>query len=515
MKKMKFPQFCRRVSVVGFSFLKDMIYMLDGVVTLIMNVLLATVFALCSLFAPLAVDFSPTATMHPELGFPILNINFTTGGDYMHDPHRGIDREIRRDALLCVSNTNPDLTFQNEPIDIRGRGNSSWDGRFGDKRGYQIRFNNEREMLDAGYPARRWVLVANAGDSTLMRNYAFYSLGRSLTNMPFSPNAWLVHLYLNGEYRGVFQLSDHVSNEGDRFNFVDGEFLFEKCVREDLYVDGDTFSMDWPNQTTQSVAEFTSLITNINDVLRRSARNEATRQEVERYIDVPSMVDYYIVQELSKNIDVGLSSNRFHIRWQNGLQRLVGGPIWDFDLSAGNITHRRFHYTEPQGIWAARYNGPARWLRNLMNTWWFADMVAERWTQIRDNQIQDMLDRVYAKANNFSADFERNFERWPDHLGRRWVVNPGVTTSNTVRAITTHRGAVDHFIDWIEQRKVWMDTFLADPTPHLKMDMRNPFPIWRAILIIMPFAILVLAIMVSTVLIFLRARKLNHPSFHS
>ena len=91
---------------------------------------------------------------------------------------------------------------------IRGRGNSSWWNS--PKKAYRIKFEKKQRLLgDAFANAKSWTLLANHGDKTLIRNALTYDLGKFI-GMPFCPAARFVDLYLNGQYRGSYQISDHV-----------------------------------------------------------------------------------------------------------------------------------------------------------------------------------------------------------------------------------------------------------------------------------------------------------------
>ena len=99
-------------------------------------------------------------------------------------------------------------TLRYENAQIRGRGNSTWWNS--DKKPYRVKFANKERFLGEGFAnAKSWTLLANHGDKTMIRNALTYDLGRFM-GMKFCPAAKFVDLYLNGDYRGTYQISDQV-----------------------------------------------------------------------------------------------------------------------------------------------------------------------------------------------------------------------------------------------------------------------------------------------------------------
>ena len=458
-------------------------------------------------------------------GLPVIEINFTDFcSSYLNDRYRGIDRDERRGATMTVSNTSEKFEFQDQAIQIRGRGNSSWLSH-GDKRPYQIRFNGPssnhqttrpsptnqyrtRYMFNSSYAARTWTLIANAIDATFMRNYSAYYLG-GLLRMPFSPYGWFVQLYLNGEYRGVYMLSDHINvHDGGRMEDMvmsqdpyQTEFLLEMCQRlrrqqiipmntlhpdENMwtYVGGKSYRLTWPDYgdlTQAHMTRFREIIQSVDDLLgRRSNADHISRSQLEAVMDVESFVDFYLIHELFKNSDVGYSSMRYQIRIQDGVQRIVAGPVWDFDVAAGNTRHpwaRGYRdYHRPTGIWAARCHRtgirPAIWFNNLMRNEWFQREARERWHEIRNNEVRQMRERIWGLAMAHSECFDRNFtEAWPNWIGQLDRARQARIVA-PVRRANTHLEHVEHLTDWIDDRIVWMDGFLENPNPYLNRRVR-------------------------------------------
>ena len=89
---------------------------------------------------------------------------------------------------------------------MKGRGNGSWTFP---KKPFQIKFEKKKQPLDAPAKAKKWTLINNYGDKTLMRNKVAYEMSRE-AGMPFTPYCTFVDVIYNGEYEGAYQLCDQV-----------------------------------------------------------------------------------------------------------------------------------------------------------------------------------------------------------------------------------------------------------------------------------------------------------------
>ena len=102
--------------------------------------------------------------------------------------------------------------FYTSEIEIRGRGNASWGF---DKKPYRIKLKEKTKLLGFPADARNWTLISNFGDKTLMRNLLAFDLSSRL-RMPYTPSGRPVNVYLNGEYKGCYQLCDHIDVRKER-----------------------------------------------------------------------------------------------------------------------------------------------------------------------------------------------------------------------------------------------------------------------------------------------------------
>ncbi|MCL1787612.1 MAG: CotH kinase family protein, partial [Defluviitaleaceae bacterium] len=116
-------------------------------------------------------------------------------------------RTQRQNGSLTLVSDTAAFNFTNENISVRGRGNTTWNYG-GEKLPLRIRFDAPRTFLDSDYAHREWILLANHFDRSLLRNHGAFYLSGLLGGMPWTPFSRFVHLYINGEYYGVYELTE-------------------------------------------------------------------------------------------------------------------------------------------------------------------------------------------------------------------------------------------------------------------------------------------------------------------
>ena len=391
-----------------------------------------------------------------EAGFPTIHITSRT------DPFTA-PRDFWHGAQITVKSEDPWFSLYNVDVLLRGRGNTTW--WFGpEKRPLRFRFDEPHEMLGFDTPHRDWILLANHFDRSLLRNYTALHLGRQLGGLDNTPRCSFVHLYVNGQYMGVYQITDERDLGIGRTDIVlhedpaISEFMLEwdGRMRDEPFKGLDwvltstdvPFEIRFPSGQDSSRAHAAYVL----DYLERvsHALRSGNFEEFRSLVDIQSFVDFYLVQEFVKNPDVHWSSVFMTIRWFGDNRRLVMGPLWDFDIAAGN--YRRMSPMElgysPYGITAASRN---YWFRYAMKMPEFAQIVACRWNNIRHNEIYGTIRRIEDIQRQYAADFNRNFERHQIMGTRVW------DEPDEILEITTHAEQVAHLVQWLYRRADWLD----------------------------------------------------------
>lgn len=330
-------------------------------------------------------------------------------------------------------------------LSIRGRGNSTWDMA---KKPYRLKLDTAAALLDMGAD-RDWALLANYSDKSLLRNAVAFCLGRKL-GMDYTPADRFVELQLNGQYQGVYQLVEHVKASSGRVDIGreaaasddPGGFLLEIDARldEDFWFVSTLGAMPYTVKSDTDAAT-TSLIAQFIEGFEARLSGAGFADAEAGYaaaLDVESLVDFYLVNELMRNNDAFFSSTFVH-RKDRG--KLVFGPLWDFDIAAGNIDYNG--NDAPEGWWV-RGTG---YLPRLFADPNFTRQVAARW-QFLSRQMPELQRFIRQGAEALDAAQQRNFVTW-DILDT-WVWPNAVVTGS-------YAGETAYLQDWLTRRAAWLD----------------------------------------------------------
>lgn len=361
---------------------------------------------------------------------------------------------------ISVDNIEKRYIVNEASAEIKCRGNASmgWP-----KKSYTIRFTESQKLGGLGEgKSRNWVLVSNHCDQSLLRNHAAFWLQRHMDGIEWTPDCRPVDVYLNGDYRGNYMLIEKVTVNEDRINIVNGSE--NPAVDADFMVELDNYASKagekgtvWftaksfpyeirgeDNLTTERCEYVDQWVTNVYNIAC-----DGTEAEIREVIDIDSLVDTYLVEEIMKNIDCGWSS--FFLYRRDG--KLYFGPGWDFDLAAGNDA--RLDNGSYKNIYAGdgRYGFSQQnpWFLRLMEKDWFKVVAAERYMELEEQGVFEglftELDRVYGTCKE---SFEHNFEKWPIF---------GQTINQEPRQIRELDSVEKHFNylkEWLGSRIVWL-----------------------------------------------------------
>ncbi len=162
------------------------------------------------------------------------------------------------------------------------------------------------------------------------------------------------------------------------------------------------------------------------------------------YIDIDSFVDWYLISEITKNVDSKSFSSMF-LNVMPG-EKIKMGPLWDFDLSFGNVDYADSRYAEG---WWVKYHP---WYERLFEYPDFVDRVKERFAFFRANQGL-ILDKIDTYAEQLQWAQQENDNKWQT-LGMYVWPNPVV--------FDTYQEEVDHMKAWYVDRMTWLDNAITD-----------------------------------------------------
>lgn len=388
---------------------------------------------------------------------PIISITTETGKDVT-------SKDTYIGATVSICNTgNADWELSGAAAEIKGRGNGTWTYN---KKSYRLRFDQKQNLLGLGAAEdRTWILMANHADRSMLRNYLAIDLINRIPDMGYNNNAVHVEVYLNGAYHGVYLLAEQIQVDAHRVDIgqdtladpeaEDAGFLVEmdEYASEEtnyFYVEGKAYLIknDILNDT-----QFDYIKNYITDVDR--AIREGDRAALEELVDLDSFVNGYIVEEFFKNLDAGWSS--FYMHKKPG-EKMVFGPFWDFDLSAGN--NISLDNGAPEGIYVGRELGFSQrhvWYTQITNYEWFRTLAVDRW-----NELLPYIDETIAHAKSFlempTDAFDRNYEVWPmsEYF---WHF------TEEIFALSTWQEHVADLCDWMQTRRDWLAEYFAGDNP--------------------------------------------------
>ena len=296
-------------------------------------------------------------------------------------------------------------------LQIKGRGNSTWGQP---KKPYRLKFN-EKISFFGEKKDKSWVLLANYSDKSMIRNDLALTLGK-WSVLDWTPGGHFVELILNGEYNGTYQLCEKVKIDKNRVNVGDDGFLIEvderaasdsSCVYTYAPHIGYSIEIKEPEDISFGDANY-NYITNFLEVADNALFSENFTDPNEgwqKYMDIDSFVDWYIIHEISKNED-----SMFHFSTYMNLQRggkLKMGPIWDFDIAFGNVKEAGTTAMLPEGFmldWSL-------WYQRLMQDPAFLSRLRNRFIYFY-NHKDDFITYINKDAQYLRYAAQENQKRW-------------------------------------------------------------------------------------------------------
>ena len=341
-------------------------------------------------------------------GLPIVYIN-TKGGAPINSKEDWVT------ATISISGLGEYSDLAETPISIKGRGNTTWTWP---KKPYNFKFESKTEVL--GLPKhKRWVLLANFMDRTLMRNALAFHLSE-LTSLSWTPKNRYCELILNGRHMGNYLLTEQIRADKNRVDIDEDHplsFLFES----DFHYDNEwqwreyfgsswqgsgniPFSVKFPDDdelTQEGFDAAKSYIHNILTVLYGSGFDDPT-SGYRAHMDMDSFVDFWIVYELMGNHELNNPGSIYSYVDSGG--KWTAGPVWDFDW--GGLSYS----TSPQAK-TGLVCWDAVWYARLNDDPWFRSKLSARWNELLPlfRQQTQFIDDLKLKLTKSAA---LNFAMW-------------------------------------------------------------------------------------------------------
>ncbi len=318
--------------------------------------------------------------------------------------------------------------------EIRGRGNSTW--LWYEKKPYRLRLTAGASLLGLEQN-RDWVLLANYRDPTFLMNSFVFELARSF-GLPYVNHSRFVEVTLNGEYLGLYLLTEQIEEGSGRVAIDEAGGLL-LTLDED---DGPNVVPEATNNFLSSVFELPVAVKHPKDptpaklaeiqtelAQLETAIQNADYDAVAAKLDVASLIDFLIIQELTYNVELVTPRSMYIHRDVGG--RFVLGPVWDFDggfdFDWTDEMNSHDYFLAQDLLLGA---DPARdehvselWVGMFENARFVSEFKA-RWAAVQGTLLSSTWPITLNYASSIDAALDRNAVRWPigkDHateLGR-------------------------------------------------------------------------------------------------
>ena len=355
----------------------------------------------------------------------------------------------------------------NGQISIEIRGTSSQDFP---KKSYSLETQNEfgenNNISLLTMPAENdWILYGPYYDITMIRNGLTYELARSMGW--YSPRFRYCELFINNDYKGVYLLVEKIKQDNNRVNIsknnstdITGGYIIQlnHAVSENTDVNeywnssysdlhGQTLSFKYYYPKANDITEdqktyIQNFIYDFETSLTSSISNSSVKG-FKNWINVNSAIDFFLIQEFSKNIDAYRASTFFYKDKSSVNDTIFFGPIWDFNFAYGST---QFCEGDQYQGWQFETNCSQElslfWFKHFLQDDEYVNLLNCRWNKLRSDvlSLESIFSVIDSLSNSINASAIRDLEMWHDN----------VTTSDYVNQIA-------EFKNWITNRINWLD----------------------------------------------------------
>jgi len=379
----------------------------------------------------------------------------------------------------------------NNILQVRGRGTTSWTNT--DKKSFRLQFAKDdkdattgeimtsykhyllgNETAEGVVKKRNWVLLANAGDKTLVRNALTKELG-DIAGLPFTPGYCFVDLVVNGQYVGTYQVTEYLEADANRINIDEDDGLLLQMTGSadidatDHIIEGADFTKPYLTIKNPDVKK-----------KKRSAWNAAFCTDVYDFdtmwdatdgtgLDKETLVNWYIASEITGGYEAFSSIYAYK---DKDATELSFGPLWNNDASYDNsanvdVAEKMNDLNTDDSYAALMVNAgkEAAWANKLNELWkktWFASAVYERWSALYANgelttTLQGKVDQLAAIVNSENSSQKLNFAT-TEEGGAGWTIaGQGVTDVSKNVTNTAYADEVQRLKDYFTTRMPYLE----------------------------------------------------------
>ena len=428
-------------------------------------------------------------------GLPVVRIN--TGGKSV----------TRRDtwvegATMRIDLPDGTVAYQGS-LSLKGRGNGTWTET--EKKPYALKLDEKAKILGM-HKQKRWCLLANYKDRTLLRNDISLWIARQ-TEMPYTVSGRFVELVWNGKNMGNYYLCEQIRIDNNRVNIAEpnledpenggmliliDDFLdYSSSDRQDkspmvgFRSTGSNRRYDLPyvlkdpeedadgrllNSSSKPFKYIQNYVNTMEDAIY-ALKTNPDNSKVKQYLDYESAVDYVLIQELTMNHD---SYNTWPKHgphsaylYKDAGGKLCYGPVWDFDYHTYTL-YGDFSQNQWNGSsWNSNENPRLRQWELLKmdnkggNKYYFADLakydsefrslLIQRWNQYKNTWKTEFPKYVDMMADSIRLSESYNNTLWKKNESLTNYRQNGDYTLTFQQAVNAIKTAFQKRWDWIDQ----------------------------------------------------------------
>ncbi len=311
-------------------------------------------------------------------------------------------------------------------------------------------------------------------DKSLVRNYLAYRLGEQMLDASLESRLCEVFIDRNGdgelsdkEYFGVYLVCEKINRKNvgvlknggfivARDKVVDGDkyFTLPSSVYLAMHGTGYAFAhrVKYPTESSITDEEFDYIRDFITELDARIKSGDITESGYAEMLDVDSYIDCVLINEVLKNADGFSFSTYFYMR--NRSEKLYSGPVWDFDLSCGNLVRGDGSLANPEGFYTLK----TEWTVYLMKDPAFTSRLKERYNMWRKGPLstENILGIVNGAVEKLksSGAADRQFDRFPELMNGSFNKNVYSFFVDT----RSYGEEMNVMTDFLEKRLEWLDT---------------------------------------------------------
>ena len=445
---------------------------------------------------------------------PVIHINTENSSNSWATSYNRNDKLTGRidyvDATISVDSCDEEYKLKNVEAEVKVRGNYTLDYS---KKPIRIKFGKKNNLLglNDGQKFKSWVLLADWKDLSMTNNTLAFYLGQNILGSDgyYCTDFRNVEVYLNGKYWGVYLLveqqevkegrtsvpeveKNYTGNDIGYFFEYDGYYHLEDAsqggdptfemnysgidaqqkgysVKSDIYADSQLeFLKNYMNNLyyimyqaifNNKYYKFNSDYTGI----QLAPEYDNARDTISAVVDLQSLVDTYILDELVCNADVDSSSFYLSVDMtEDGNKKLTFEAPWDFDSCFGI---RYGYVNDAQGMYALNSDNP--WYKIFKNCDWFTEMVREKWSEIKEYEVIDKaFELISMQKTVYHQYYVKNYQRWSERLNGNFEL---ISLLNSYNDANTAQGlASDYLTDWFTKRVAYLDSkWTVSNTPNI------------------------------------------------